>query len=93
MKAFYSDTFELPLPERHRFPMAKYRLLRDRLLEERVLAAGDLHIPEPVSWADLRLVHDDAYVDAIANGALRAALWVGLRKPGCYDMQDVLGLK
>jgi hypothetical protein len=26
MKAFYSDTFVLPLPEHHRFPMAKYRL-------------------------------------------------------------------
>ena len=31
MKAFYSDHFVLPLPEGHRFPMAKYQLLRDRL--------------------------------------------------------------
>jgi 4-hydroxy-tetrahydrodipicolinate reductase len=28
-----------------------------------------------------------------AAGALRAAKWVGGRKPGLYDMQDVLGLK
>lgn len=26
MRAFYSDTFALPLPEQHRFPVAKYRL-------------------------------------------------------------------
>lgn len=61
MKAFYSDTFVLPLPEQHRFPMAKYRLLRERLVEERILSAGDLHVPEPIAWDDLRLVHDAAY--------------------------------
>jgi acetoin utilization deacetylase AcuC-like enzyme len=28
VKAFYSDTFVLPLPKHHRFPMSKYRLPR-----------------------------------------------------------------
>jgi len=27
-----------------------------------------------------------------ARGAVRAALWLQERKPGLYDMQDVLGL-
>lgn len=72
MKAFYSDTFVLPLPERHRFPMAKYRLLRERLVEQGILSAANLHVPEPASWADLRSVHDGAYVDAVANGTLPA---------------------
>ena len=31
MHAYYADQFVLPLPEGHRFPMAKYRMLRDRL--------------------------------------------------------------
>ncbi len=31
MQAFYSDQFVLPLPPGHRFPMPKYRLLRDRI--------------------------------------------------------------
>ncbi len=31
--------------------------------------------------------------DAFAMGALRAAVWVAGRKPGLYDMQDVLGLR
>jgi hypothetical protein len=35
LQAFYADNFVLPLPPGHRFPMAKYRLLRDRLVSER----------------------------------------------------------
>ena len=72
MKAFYSDTFVLPLPEHHRFPMAKYRLLRERLVAEHVLDAGDLQIPDPISWDDLRLVHDARYVGAVESGSLSA---------------------
>ena len=70
MKAFYSDTFVLPLPEQHRFPMAKYRRLRERLTEDRIMDAADLHVPDPVAWEDLRLAHDDAYLDAVASGTL-----------------------
>jgi acetoin utilization deacetylase AcuC-like enzyme len=72
MKVFYSDTFVLPLPETHRFPMAKYRLLRERLTNERVLDAGDLHVPDAAAWEDLRLVHSSGYIDQVARGALPA---------------------
>ena len=34
MKLFYADHFVLPLPPGHRFPMSKYRLLRDRVAEQ-----------------------------------------------------------
>jgi acetoin utilization deacetylase AcuC-like enzyme len=69
MRAFYSGTFVLPLPEHHRFPMAKYRSLRERLVDEGVLVASDQSIPEPIGWDDLRLAHDAAYVDAVATGS------------------------
>ena len=72
MKAFYCDTFVLPLPEHHRFPMAKYRLLRERLVVEGVLDRRDLQVAEPATWDDLRLVHDAGYVDAVATGTLAA---------------------
>jgi len=72
MRAFYSDTFVLPLPETHRFPMAKYRRLRERLIEEQILAVADLAVPNPADWDDLRLVHTAAYVDAVARGTLAA---------------------
>jgi acetoin utilization deacetylase AcuC-like enzyme len=72
MRAFYSDTFVLPLPDHHRFPMAKYRLLRERLIDEGVLTADDLHVPDAIAWDDLRLVHDAAYVAAVETGTLTA---------------------
>lgn len=41
MIAFYSDHFVLPLPSGHRFPMAKYARLRERLIELGAREAGD----------------------------------------------------
>jgi 4-hydroxy-tetrahydrodipicolinate reductase len=41
----------------------------------------------------LELTHKASSRDTLANGALRAALWVVKQKPGIYNMQDVLGLK
>jgi acetoin utilization deacetylase AcuC-like enzyme len=72
MNAYYSDTFVLPLPDHHRFPMAKYQLLRERLVAERVLTLDDLHVPGAIDWSDLRLVHAGEYVDAVAGGTLSA---------------------
>jgi 4-hydroxy-tetrahydrodipicolinate reductase len=41
----------------------------------------------------LELTHKASSREILANGALRAALWVVNQPPGLYDMQDVLGLK
>lgn len=70
VKAFYSDTFVLPLPEGHRFPMAKYRRLRERLLTDGVLSAEDLALPMAAEWDQLLLAHDADYVSAVAAGTL-----------------------
>jgi len=70
MRAFYSDHFVLPLPEGHKFPMAKYSRLRERILAEGIVAPGDLHEAPLASLDDLRLVHDPGYVDAVANGTV-----------------------
>jgi acetoin utilization deacetylase AcuC-like enzyme len=70
VRAFYSDRFVLPLPEGHKFPMAKYSGLRERILAEGIVGPQDLHEAPAASWDDLRLVHDPAYVDAVANGTL-----------------------
>jgi acetoin utilization deacetylase AcuC-like enzyme len=70
LKAFYSDHFVLPLPEGHKFPMAKYSGLRERILAEGIVQRDDLHEAPAAAWEDLRLVHDPAYVDAVANGTL-----------------------
>jgi acetoin utilization deacetylase AcuC-like enzyme len=70
VQAFYSDHFVLPLPEGHKFPMAKYSKLRERIVSEGILDAGDLHEAPLASLDDLRLVHDPGYIDAVAAGTV-----------------------
>jgi len=70
VRAFYSDHFVLPLPEGHKFPMAKYSGLRERILAEGIIAPADLHEAPAASWDDLRLAHDAAYVEAVATGTV-----------------------
>jgi 4-hydroxy-tetrahydrodipicolinate reductase len=41
----------------------------------------------------IELTHRAQTRDMFARGAVRAAKWVAGKKPGLYDMQDVLGLK
>jgi len=41
----------------------------------------------------IELTHRAHTRDMFARGAVRAAKWVAGKKPGLYDMQDVLGLK
>jgi acetoin utilization deacetylase AcuC-like enzyme len=68
--AFYSDHFVLPLPEGHKFPMAKYSRLRERILAEGLLPASDVQEAPAASWDDLRLVHTPEYLEAVATGTL-----------------------
>ena len=72
MQAFYSDQFVLPLPEGHRFPMAKYAMLRDAIAHH--LPAIQLLQAPRASDAELMLVHVPAYVTAIADGTVDAAV-------------------
>jgi acetoin utilization deacetylase AcuC-like enzyme len=53
--------------------MAKYRLLRERLVAEGVLGADDLQVPAPIAWEDLQLVHSPEYIDDVRNGTLSPA--------------------
>lgn len=73
VRAFYSDHFVLPLPEGHKFPMAKYSGLRERILAEAILAPEDLYEAPSASWDELRLVHSAEYVDAVADGTVAPA--------------------
>lgn len=68
---FYADHFILPLPAGHRFPMAKYGRLRERLAVE--LPAIRLGQALPASDGELALVHSPAYIQAIEQGSLPAA--------------------
>ena len=68
--AFYADQFVLPLPPGHRFPMAKYALLREHLTQE--LPAVCLHEAPAATDGELALAHAPAYVQAVKTGSLSA---------------------
>lgn len=67
---FYADHVEVPLPEGHRFPMEKYRLLRESLVAEQVLQPSQLHAALPVSTEDLLRAHAPHYVSGLLQGTL-----------------------
>jgi acetoin utilization deacetylase AcuC-like enzyme len=68
MQVFYATQFVLPLPEGHRFPMAKYQLLRDRLAAE--LPAVELRHALPASDGELALAHTPGYIQGISDGSV-----------------------
>jgi acetoin utilization deacetylase AcuC-like enzyme len=70
MKAYYNDIFVLPLPDGHRFPMSKYRLLRERIIATGILGEDDLIIPEPATDEQILLAHDEDYLERVKQGTL-----------------------
>lgn len=70
VKAYYSDRFVLPLPEGHRFPMRKYRMLRDAVAR----ALPQVEFDEAPHTTDgvLALAHHPHYIHRVASGALSA---------------------
>ncbi len=68
----YHPDYVTPLPDDHRFPMAKFRLLHDLLLADGVTTVDRVFTPQlpPTEW--LELVHDPAYIQAYYTGTLDA---------------------
>jgi 4-hydroxy-tetrahydrodipicolinate reductase len=61
------------------------------------IRAGDIVGEHTVMFADegerIEITHKATSRMTFANGAVRAAVWLGDKGAGLYDMQDVLGLK
>jgi acetoin utilization deacetylase AcuC-like enzyme len=68
VKAYYADQFELPLPLGHRFPMRKYRLLRDWLAQE--LPKVQLQVAPAATDGQLALCHTPSYIQSIHTGSI-----------------------
>ena len=64
---YTSNAFVLPLPSGHRFPMAKYARLAERVTR---LAGPLMQVPDAATAAELLRVHDAGYVDAVSRGTL-----------------------
>jgi acetoin utilization deacetylase AcuC-like enzyme len=68
--AWSSAKYTFPLPDGHRFPIAKYALLRERVLAEGIVGTDCMHDPSRIARNDLLLVHTTDYVDRFTAGAL-----------------------
>jgi len=71
--AWSSDSYTVPLPAGHRFPMAKYRLVKERVIDDGIIPACRVLEPERARAEDVRLVHTERYVRDIDAGDLDAA--------------------
>ncbi len=72
VELYYSDTFVLPLPPGHRFPMEKYALLRAALLASGDFSPDMLHLPPAVDDDTLALAHCPQYIQRVSQGLLSA---------------------
>jgi len=67
VRAFAHDRFTYPLPDGHRFPLGRYRMLREAI-EERGIAEV-IEAPAAADH-DLLLAHDPVYLDRVVHGRL-----------------------
>ena len=68
-----SSRYTFPLPDGHRFPVAKYAMLRDAVIAQGIVRVDHVLDPPRVSDEALMLVHTPEYVRRFREGALDAA--------------------
>jgi len=67
MRFWTHDRFLFPLPAGHRFPLGKYRALRERVEAE---GLGPVEEARTATWESLALVHDAEYLERLRDGGL-----------------------
>ena len=65
-----SARYTFPLPSDHRFPIAKYALVRERVVASGIVAPENVHDAPRVARDDLLRVHTAEYVDRFTAGSL-----------------------
>lgn len=66
-RIFHSDRFVPQLPEGHRFPIDKYRLIREQLLYEGSIEPEVLVESTPISEAHILQVHTSRYWESVRD--------------------------
>jgi len=67
LKAFYADHYVLPLPAGHRFPMEKYKKLRDLVSQ---LDGVQLENAPTITDTQILYAHDASYLIKVLQGSL-----------------------
>lgn len=70
MLVFYTTRYYADIGEGHVFPIRKFELVRDRLLDEKTVSQAEFVEPLPAAVADVLLVHTEDYVTRLRAGAL-----------------------
>ncbi|CAM9246481.1 unnamed protein product [Phaeothamnion confervicola] len=65
---FYNDVYEVPLPDTHRFPMAKYQLARLRVQSRLTSHEATFAVSPLATRADLATTHCPGYVARFLEG-------------------------
>lgn len=69
-RLFYTDHHTLPLPEGHKFPAGKYRLVRELLQRDNQFV---FQAAPPAAVETIELAHDSSYVSGLVHGTLPPA--------------------
>jgi acetoin utilization deacetylase AcuC-like enzyme len=73
VRAWTTARFTIPLPAGHRFPIAKYAMIREAVTSRGVLPRDAVVEPERAEWTSLGLVHTARYLEAMRDGSLAPA--------------------
>ncbi|BBB33074.1 conserved hypothetical protein [Thermotomaculum hydrothermale] len=89
---YFSTEYFLGLCEkgpRSSFDCNKYRKIRDKLLEEKIVKPSYIKEPEPATWDDFRLVHSKNYVEKLKDPMFLAKiLFLDYANPFDTDIID-----
>lgn len=88
MDLFYTDVFVLPLPETHRFPMQKYRLLRERVAEAIAGTGHRMQVPPAATDEQILRAHDAGYLDRVVKGTLERSEILRIGFPWSVEMVE-----
>ena len=66
----YHPSYDIPLPEKHRFPGTKYSLLMKDLKTSGVIEGYLRYVPKACVAEHLSIAHDTSYIKAIETGNL-----------------------
>ncbi len=85
MRFWSHDRFSFPLAPRSRFPLPKYRLLRERVEEA---GLGPVEVAPAVALETLTLAHSASYVERVRSGDLSVREIRGLGLPWSAELVE-----
>jgi len=85
MRAFAHDVFIYPLPAGHRFPLGKYRMVREAAES---VPGVDVRGTDAATWDDLRRTHTEDWVERVRAGRLERREELGLGLPWSPELVE-----